>query len=228
MNLVSEKPDTMIFNCSFLSHKPAGALIEYSEGFPVHTGMDYEANSRLLCLISTMPLRCGLGRVETQTFSRVNNYPLVHLLDLFLFSCLEWSTRDPPKFSSFITDCDCRFPGMLPHVELSRAYGVLGLQQVSFIVKMRVCTRLGELNRVLQGATMEEVKTSYKKLALQYHPDKNKAEDATETFQEIGSAYNTIVKHLERPSHDWADDDEVEGMYHCDDDYYENDMEFLL
>ena len=80
----------------------------------------------------------------------------------------------------------------------------------------------------LTGATMEEVKNSYKKFALQYHPDKNKAEDATEKFQEIGSAYNTILKHLEGPSHGWADDDNDGGIYHYDDDYYENDMEFLL
>jgi len=57
---------------------------------------------------------------------------------------------------------------------------------------------------------------------------KDKKDDELETFQEIGSAYNTIVKHLERPSHGWADDDDDEGMYHCDDDYYENDMELLL
>lgn len=75
---------------------------------------------------------------------------------------------------------------------------------------------------------MEEVKNSYKKFALQYHPDKNKAEDSTEKFQEIGSAYNTILKHLEGPSHGWADDDDDGGIYHYDDDYYENDMEFLL
>jgi len=75
---------------------------------------------------------------------------------------------------------------------------------------------------------MEEVKTSYKRLALQYHPDKNKAEDATEKFQEIGSAYNTIVKYLEGPSHRWVDDDDFEDIYHYDNDYYEDDMDFLL
>jgi hypothetical protein len=35
---------------------------------------------------------------------------------------------------------------------------------------------------------------------LQYHPDKNKATDATEQFQQIGSAYNRILKHLEGPA----------------------------
>ena len=84
---------------------------------------------------------------------------------------------------------------------------------------------------------MEEVRTSYKKLALQYHPDKNKAEDATEKFQEIGSAYNAILKHLEGPSHGWAEgpphshfygDNDNEYGYSYDDGYYEDDMDFLL
>ena len=75
---------------------------------------------------------------------------------------------------------------------------------------------------------MEEVRISYKKLALQYHPDKNNAEDATERFQEIGSAYNTILKHLEGPSHGWVGDGDNYDSYYYDDDYYENDMDFLL
>ena len=43
------------------------------------------------------------------------------------------------------------------------------------------------------SATPEEVKRAYKKLALQYHPDKNSSEDATEKFKSISEAYQMIT-----------------------------------
>jgi len=51
-----------------------------------------------------------------------------------------------------------------------------------------------------QSATLDEVKSSYKRLALKYHPDKNDSPDATTRFQEIGNAYRAIVDHIERPT----------------------------
>lgn len=37
------------------------------------------------------------------------------------------------------------------------------------------------------------IKKAYKKLALQYHPDKNQSEEAKIKFQEISNAYNTLL-----------------------------------
>jgi DnaJ-class molecular chaperone len=37
------------------------------------------------------------------------------------------------------------------------------------------------------------VKVQYKKMALQYHPDKNKSASAEERFKEIGNAYNFLL-----------------------------------
>lgn len=73
-----------------------------------------------------------------QVLGCVSNNPLVLLIEFILSIVPRCRTQGSPKFSSFIADCDRRFPGMLPHVELSRAYGVLGLQQVSFIVDICV------------------------------------------------------------------------------------------
>jgi molecular chaperone DnaJ len=53
-----------------------------------------------------------------------------------------------------------------------------------------------------KDATKEQVKDAYKKLALQYHPDRNKSSDAEERFKEISEAYAVISDNEKRRQYD--------------------------
>ena len=45
---------------------------------------------------------------------------------------------------------------------------------------------------IVMSATEKDVKTAYRKLALQFHPDRNKDPGAEETFKKIGTAYSVL------------------------------------
>jgi molecular chaperone DnaJ len=56
---------------------------------------------------------------------------------------------------------------------------------------------------VSKNATQDEVKKAYRKLAMQYHPDKNKGDKkAEEKFKELSAAYEIIGDVKKRKEHD--------------------------
>ena len=72
-----------------------------------------------------------------------------------------------------------------------------------------------EVLDVSQRATEFEIKAAFRKLALKFHPDKNRAPDADEAFKCIGLAFATLSDKGKRRHYDLYGDDEPEpGMNH--------------
>lgn len=65
-----------------------------------------------------------------------------------------------------------------------------------------------------RNATDQEIKSAYRKLALQFHPDRNpeKTEEATEKFKEITEAYSVLADADKRAAYDRFGHAGVGGM----------------
>ncbi len=59
-----------------------------------------------------------------------------------------------------------------------------------------------EVLGVSKTASKDQIKDAYRKLALQYHPDRNKAADAEEKFKEISEAYAVLSDDDKRAQYD--------------------------
>src|SRR3989449_8980276 len=70
---------------------------------------------------------------------------------------------------------------------------------------------------VTRNASKDDIKGSYRKLALQYHPDRNKAPEATEKFKEISEAYAILSDEEKRKQYDQFGREGIYKKYNTED-----------
>jgi molecular chaperone DnaJ len=74
-----------------------------------------------------------------------------------------------------------------------------------------------EVLGVSKTTPINEIKSQYRKLALKFHPDRNKSKDAGEHFKEISEAYAVISDPEKRKIYDQHGHAGVDGRYSTDD-----------
>ena len=70
-----------------------------------------------------------------------------------------------------------------------------------------------EVLGVPRNATADELKSAFRRLARQYHPDVNKAPDAEERFKEVNEAYAVLSDEDKRSAYDRFGHAGVRGQY---------------
>jgi len=74
-----------------------------------------------------------------------------------------------------------------------------------------------EVLGISKDAELNEVKSQYRKLALKFHPDRNKSSEAAEHFKEISEAYAVLSDTKKRQLYDQHGHAGVDGRYSTED-----------
>lgn len=74
--------------------------------------------------------------------------------------------------------------------------------QVDMVNRIKRCKDYYEVLNVTKESTDSDIKKSYKKLALQLHPDKNHAPGSVEAFKSVGNAVAVLTDAEKRKAYD--------------------------
>lgn len=98
-------------------------------------------------------------------------------------------------------------------------------EQLEAVKKIKKCKDFYEILGVEKDATENDLKKAYRKLALQMHPDKNKAPGATEAFKAIGKAFATLSDADKRKKYDlYGPEEETSSRSSSNSNYYETEV----
>ena len=64
-----------------------------------------------------------------------------------------------------------------------------------------------------RGANEDDIKKAYRKMALKYHPDKNKTPGAEEKFKEVAEAYEVLSDKRKREIYDQYGEEGLKGSF---------------
>lgn len=64
---------------------------------------------------------------------------------------------------------------------------------------------------IMKDASDDDIKRAYRKLAMKYHPDKNKSPDAEDKFKEVAEAYEILADKRKRDTYDLLGEEGLKG-----------------
>src|SRR5512139_2147098 len=85
-----------------------------------------------------------------------------------------------------------------------------------------------EILGVDKKASADNIKTAYRKLAMQYHPDRNKSPDAEEKFKEISEAYAVLSDEAKRRQYDTLGQTGFGQQYSSEDIFKDTDIDSIF